>query len=106
MSIGIIISRVEAETVWNALRFANFSLKKGKTVRVFLLAQGVEIDAIVDVRFDVKGQLDTFLAGGGVLQACGTCLKSRLKEESTTCPLSTMDDLLKLVEECDKVLTF
>jgi len=38
--------------------------------------------------------------------ACGTCLKSRHKEGSETCPLSTMNDCLTMVEWADRILTF
>ncbi|MBS3136666.1 DsrE family protein [Candidatus Woesearchaeota archaeon] len=42
----------------------------------------------------------------GQILACGTCLKSRHKGGSNVCPISTMQDLLKIVEESDKLLTF
>lgn len=42
----------------------------------------------------------------GEIYACGTCLKVRGKEESGVCPISTMSDLLKMVEGSDKVLVF
>jgi uncharacterized protein involved in oxidation of intracellular sulfur len=38
--------------------------------------------------------------------AGGTCLKIRDKEESGLCPASTMDDMLNLVVESDRVLAF
>lgn len=44
MQLGIIIYSNDAETVWNAYRFANFSLNKGDAVKVFLLAKGVEYE--------------------------------------------------------------
>ena len=34
-----------------------------------------------------------------------TSLKARHKEGSNACPISTMKDLLKLIEESDKILT-
>ena len=46
------------------------------------------------------------LDAGGKLLACGTCLKLRQSEGTEMCPLSTMNDLYQLVNECDKVLTF
>jgi len=42
----------------------------------------------------------------GEIYACGSCLKIRGKEESGVCPISTMTDLLKMVESSDKVLVF
>lgn len=45
-------------------------------------------------------------AAGGMIMACGTCLKLRQSEGSEICPLSTMQDLHRMVAECDKVLTF
>jgi len=42
----------------------------------------------------------------GNLYACGTCLEIRGKKEAAVCPISTMSDLLKMVESSDKVLVF
>lgn len=42
----------------------------------------------------------------GDLLACGTCLKSRLLDKTTTCPISTMDDCVEVVEWADKMVTF
>jgi uncharacterized protein involved in oxidation of intracellular sulfur len=106
MKIGIVISQTDAETVFNALRYANFALKQKDTVGIFLLGRGVELDRIRDRKFDVEGQAKTFLEGGGKIQACGTCLKLRDSEGSELCPLSTMQDLDDLVRDSDKVLTF
>ncbi|PJE75618.1 sulfur reduction protein DsrE, partial [Candidatus Uhrbacteria bacterium CG10_big_fil_rev_8_21_14_0_10_48_11] len=37
MKIGIIISQTNPETVWNVFRLANFSLKQGDEVKIFLI---------------------------------------------------------------------
>ena len=106
MKIGIIISQTDPETVRNAFRFGNFSLNKNYDVKVFLIGKGVECEEIRDQNFNVKEQLDKFLNGGGKIFACGTCLKSRHKEGSPVCPLSTMQDLMNIVEESDKIVSF
>lgn len=106
MKIGIVISTNEPETVWNAFRFGNVSLKENHEVKVFLINKGVEIENIEDKKYNVKEQIDFFVKDKGQILACETCLKSRQKEGSDVCPISTMKDLLKLVEESDKVLTF
>ena len=106
MKIGIIIGTNEAEVVWNAFRFGNISLKENHEVRVFLINKGVEIEGIKDEKYNVTEQVGLFIENKGQVLACRTCLKSREKEGSKGCPISTMKDLLKLVEESDKVLTF
>ena len=106
MKLGIIISQTNPETVWNAFRFANFSLKEGNLVKIFLLAKGVEYEALNSKKFNIKEQAKLFLSNNGKIFACGTCLKSRESEGSQMCPISTMKDLLKLVEESDKIITF
>ena len=106
MRIGIVISTNEAEVVWNAFRFANFSLDKGHTVKVFLIGKGVECGEIEDRKFDVKSQTEKFLEKKGKILACGTCLKSRNKEGSEVCPISSMADLMQIVEESDKIISF
>ena len=106
MKIGIVIGTNEPEVVWNAFRFGNTSLKANHEVKVFLINKGVEIEDIKDKKYNVKEQTDLFIENEGQILACGTCLESREKESSKVCPISTMKDLLKLVEESDKVLTF
>lgn len=105
MKIGIVISQTDPETVWNALRFSNTAILEGHRVRIFLLGAGVEIEKIKSEKFNVQEQLAKFNDLSGTMLACGTCIKSR-NMQFETCPISTMKDMLKLVVESDKVLTF
>lgn len=106
MKLGLVIYSNDAETVWNAFRLGVFALKKADTVRAFLLAKGVDCEAIDTDQFKVTEQMKSFVAAGGTILACGTCLKIRHSEGSEMCPLSTMGDLYEIVQESDKVLTF
>ncbi|MBS3122370.1 DsrE family protein [Candidatus Woesearchaeota archaeon] len=106
MKIGIIIATNEPEVVWNAFRFGLISLTSNHTVKVFLINKGVEVEDINDKKYNIKEQITSFIENKGQILACGTCLKSREKEGSSVCPISTMKDLLKLVEDSDKLLTF
>jgi uncharacterized protein involved in oxidation of intracellular sulfur len=106
MKIGIVISKNEPEVVWNAFRFGNVALKENHTVKVFLVNKGVEIEDIKSEKFNVKEQLYSFIENKGEISACGTCLKARQKEGTNVCPILTMKDLLKIVEESNKLLTF
>jgi uncharacterized protein involved in oxidation of intracellular sulfur len=54
----------------------------------------------------VTEHMKSFVAAGGKILACGTCLKIRHSEGSEMCPLSTMGDLYEIVQESDKMLTF
>jgi len=105
MKIGIIISQTDSEIVWNALRFANTAMLEDHQVKIFLLGKGVEIESIENEKFNVKEQLDRLKQLGGQMLACGTCIKTR-NMQFEVCPISTMKDMLKLVTESDKVLTF
>ena len=105
MKIGIIISTSEPETVWNAYRLANFSLKEGDEVKVFLLARGVESE-IGSEKYHVKEQIAQFISKGGQIYACGTCMKSRQIDSRESCPLSSMKELYQIVKDSDKILTF
>jgi len=106
MKLGIIIYSTDAETVWNAFRFGAFALKQGDTVKVFLLAKGVDCEKLNTKEFDVTGQMQSFLDAGGKILACGTCLRLRKSEGTPLCPISTMKDMYDIVKESDKVLTF
>jgi uncharacterized protein involved in oxidation of intracellular sulfur len=105
MKLGIIITRTDPETVFNALRLALYSLEQGDEVRVFLSGKGVEIDRIEDARFNVKAQAQKVLDAGGRFLACGTCLKLRNSEGSEICPLSTLKDHYEIVRDSDKIVT-
>ena len=106
MKLGIIIYSNDSETVWNAFRLGVFSLKKSDTVKVFLLAKGVECESVDTEKFSVTEEMSLFIKSGGEILACGTCLKIRQSEGSETCPLSTMEDLYEIISESDKVVTF
>ena len=106
MKIGIILGTNESEIVWNAYRFANISLKANHEVTFFLINAGVDIENIKDEKFNVQKQIEIFINNNGHILACKTCLKSRNKQGSNVCSISTMNNLLKLIEKSDKVLTF
>src|SRR3990167_1359562 len=106
MKLGIIIYSNESETVWNAFRLGVFSCKQGDTVSVFLLGMGVEAESLISDKFNVVGQMRSFLEAGGSILACGTCLKIRQSEVSDICPISTMQDLHALIRDSDRVLSF
>ena len=106
MKLAMVISQTNPELVFNAFRLANFSRKEGAEVKVFLLAEGVELDGISDLKFDVREQAESFLQAGGQILACGTCLKIRNSSGTELCPLSTMKDLHALIREADRVVTF
>jgi len=89
----------------SGIRFANFALKEGDDVRVFLLGKGVECEKLEDERFNVPEQMRAFVDAGGKIYACGTCLKIR-ESEAELCPISTMRDLYEIVKESDGLLTF
>ncbi|MFN3599720.1 MAG: DsrE family protein [Aquificaceae bacterium] len=106
MKLGIVIYSNDPEVVWNVFRFANYSLKAGDEVKVFLLAKGVESESLDTEQFKVTEQMESFVKGGGKILACGTCLKIRNSQGSELCPMSTMKDMYELIKESDKILTF
>jgi len=107
MKLGIILQSNNPEHVWNAFRLAITALKADRQVEIFLLSEGSELENILDTKdFDISTKVTEFKELKGNLYACGSCLKMRGKEESNVCPVSTMTDLLAMVESSDKVLTF
>ncbi len=106
MKIGVVISSNDPETVWNALRFAIFSLNQKDNVKVFFMGKGVEYQSVGNNQFNTVEQAEKFTSAGGKLYACGTCIKSRHQAESALCPISTMKDMYDIVKESDKVVTF
>ncbi len=106
MKIAIVISSNESETSWNAFRFANLCLTKGEQTKVFLIGQGVEAEQVSNEKFNIKEQMEKFVAANGEILACGTCFKIRNSNGTELCPLSTMGDLYEMVQKADKIVTF
>jgi uncharacterized protein involved in oxidation of intracellular sulfur len=105
-TIGMVIYSNDTETVWNALRLANYSKNQGDTVSIFLLGKGVELDDLVKTDKDMKEQADKFLENGGLILGCGTCLQSRKNNEPEVCKYSSLADLYELIRKNKIVLTF
>jgi len=106
VKIGIIISTNDAETAWNAMRFANFSLDQKDEVSVFFIGKGVEYQSISAEKFNIVALSEKFLEQGGKIFACGSCIKSRNSEGSEICPISTMKDMYNIIQQSDKIVTF
>jgi len=105
VELGIIITQTDPETVFNALRLAQYSLEQGDEVRIFLSGKGVEIDQVDHPDFDVRAQAQAVLDAGGEFLACGACLKLRHSGGSEICPLSTLKDQYELVRDSDRLVT-
>ncbi|OGO31548.1 MAG: hypothetical protein A2Z29_10770 [Chloroflexi bacterium RBG_16_56_11] len=105
MKLGIMINTNNPETAWNALRLGSTALDGGHKVSVFLLGSGVEIEKIRDKQFDVTGLLKKFTGKEAALLGCTTCMVSR-HQEAGVIVKSTMPDLVKLIADSDKVVTF
>ncbi len=106
MKIGVIISSDDAETCWNALRYANFSISQKDEVKVFFMGKGVEYQNISADKFNTVEQAEKFLQSGGKIYACGSCIKSRNQEGTEICQINTMKDMYEIIKESDKVVTF
>ncbi len=105
-SIGMVISSNDCETVWNAMRLANYSIEQGDTVSIFLLGKGVELSTLDNKTFKIEEQTETFLKKGGKILACGTCLQSRNNINPKMCTISSMGELYNLIRTNKVVLTF
>ena len=107
MKLGIILQSNKPEHVWNTFRLGITALKADHQVEIFLMNEGSELDTIPDSKdFDISVKVAEFKNLKGNIYACGSCMKLRGKEESNVCPISTMSDLLKMIESSDKVLVF
>jgi len=105
MKLGLLIYSDDTENVWNAFRLGVFALKQGDSVKVFLLAKGVECESLDTEKFKVTEQMQAYVDAGGEILACGSCLKIRNSKGSEMCPLSTMQDLYDLIAGSDKVIS-
>ena len=107
MKLGIILQSNKPEHIWNTFRLGITTLKAGHQAEVFLMSEGSELDTIPDTKdFDISMKVAEFKNLKGNIYTCGSCMKLRGKEESNVCPVSTMADLLEMIENSDKVLVF
>ncbi len=106
MKIAVVISSNDAETCWNAIRYANFALGQKDEVKIFFMGKGVEYQKIGTDKFNTVEEAEKFMQSGGKIYACGSCIKSREQQGSEMCPISTMKDMYEIVKESDKVVTF
>lgn len=106
MKLAIVLYSNDPETVWNAFRLAEYSIKKDDKVDVFLLARGVECESLDGNGFDVSAKMQSLVEAGGRISACGTCLELRKKSASEYCPMSTMADLYEIIQQADRLVTF
>ncbi|MBI2829600.1 MAG: DsrE family protein [Chloroflexi bacterium] len=106
MKLGIVLNSKDPETAWNALRLGITALETGHKVTVFLIGNGVEIESINDERFNVRELLQHFAKSKKSLLACGTCMTLRKQEAAGVLLKSSMAELLQLVNDSDKVVTF
>ncbi len=106
LKLGVVVSSRDAEAVWNAFRLANFSQMQGDEVKVFLVGKAVEYEESPQDEFPSKKEAENFVTAGGVILACGTCLKHRGKTGDKLCPLSSLSDLYALIKESDKIVSY
>ncbi len=60
MKTVFIISTDDAETVYNAMRLANFAVEKGDEVSAFMLGKGVLYEKSSNDQFNVIEQVNQF----------------------------------------------
>jgi len=106
MKIGVIIYSKDPETVWNAFRFAIYSMKQGDEVKIFLIASGVEAEHIDNEKFNVQEELDNFLKINGELFVCGTCLNKRGWDMPRFGKRASLAHLHEIVADGDRVVSF
>lgn len=106
MKLGIILYSSIPETVYNAFRIGNFSLKKGDTVKIFLLGEGVESVHLKSDKFKIEEQISSFQELKGEILACGTCLDMRHSDGGNSCRYSNLSDLYEIIDSSEKLLSF
>ncbi len=111
MKVLVVISSNDAETAWNAFRFAVTSLIYENEVTVFLIGKGVEAISVSTLQYDINEQIELFKHNGGNMIGCGVCCETRkdempFLEDSLNCDLGSMQQLYELSATADKVLSF
>jgi len=106
MKIGIVLNSNDPETAWNACRFGLTAILDGHEPTMFLIGIGVEIEDIHSDKFDAPSVLKDYLENGGKILVCGSCLDVRGMKNTVCDKKNMMNDLVALVAESDRVITF
>ena len=111
MKVAIVIYSNDAETVWNAFRFANTCRVYDDDTTVFLMGKGVEAASINSLKFDIEEQMRLFEEQFGKIIGCGVCCETRKDimpelESDLQCTLGSMQDFYVMIKESDKIITF
>lgn len=111
MKVLVVICSSDAETAWNAFRFANSALAYDDDVTVFLMGKGVECKSSSSIKFNVIEHMEMFEEEGGKIIGCGVCCESRQDAmpyltEELQCEMGSMQQFYVLVKESDKIITF
>ena len=117
MNILFIINEAPygTEKAYNALRLANQLLKDNpeNDVNIFLLADavscGMNDQKTPDGYYNIGRMIKMFLAKGGSMRACGTCMDARGITESllqSGVERSSISEFGQWTIEADKVITF
>jgi len=106
MKIGIVLNSKDPETAWNACRFGLTAILDGHEPTMFLIGFGVEIEDIHSEKFDAPSVLKDYLENGGQILVCGSCLNVRGMENTVSDKKNVINDLVALVADSDKIITF
>lgn len=104
--LGIVIYSNDPETVWNALRLANYSQSQGDTVVLFVIGKGVDIYLNDTSMFKINTLSQQFVANGGNIYTCATCAKLRGSEEVKSCTVTSLADLYIIIKKSKKTISF
>jgi uncharacterized protein involved in oxidation of intracellular sulfur len=104
--LGIVIYSSDSETVWNALRLANYAQEKGDTVVIFVVGKGMDVYMHDTSAFNIKELSIQFLTGGGSIYTCATCAKLRGTDDVQFCTITSMADLYAIVKRSKKIISF
>ena len=107
--LGVIIFSDDAETVWNAIRLANYSQAQGDTVVIFVTGKGV--DAFMRTQeatemYNIQAISREFFAGGGAIYICATCAKARGTDDIRYCTITSIADMYQIIMRSKKVISF
>lgn len=105
MKILFIITQNIPEVIWNCFRLANIMLEEMDDVIIFLNGPSVNYESLDSELFPIKNLAKTFTLSEGQLLAWGKLMDLHGVKESYH-KRGTQKDLYKLIEECDKILTF
>jgi len=106
VKLGIILTTMDYEMIWNALRVATEAKNRNNEVKVFLMGEAMNLENLTHNKYNVMAQISAFMDLGGKFIVRGEIPLDIETENAEKCIYSAMNKCIDVIEWADKVVSF